>query len=96
MKFSKAYILLKTRVGTEDAFFDRLTELDMAYHACYRLFGQYDLLIELLFTDWEDLDGFMFNLQKDAQLKEYLLEEIRLISHDGSFNAGGSTKGSVG
>ncbi|MHA1680138.1 MAG: hypothetical protein ACTSUE_03965 [Promethearchaeota archaeon] len=82
MKYSKAYIIFKTKIGKEEDFFARLEELGMEYHECYRLFGSYDLLIELLYSNWDELDGFMFNLQKDKKLKEYIIDEFRLISHD--------------
>ncbi|MHA1794238.1 MAG: hypothetical protein ACTSVI_16465 [Promethearchaeota archaeon] len=82
MKYSKAYILFKTKPGKEEEFFNRIKELKLKYYARYRLFGAYDLLIELLYNDWDDLDNFMYNIQQDKKLKSLIIDEIRMISHD--------------
>ena len=82
MKFSKAYIFLKTKVGMEEDVIKRIKALNLKYHGLYRLFGTYDLAIELLYKDWQELDDFMHPLQVDDTLKGCIEEELRLISHD--------------
>mgnify|MGYP006287079057 CR=1 FL=1 len=82
-KYSKAYILFKTKMGTEDAFLTRLDDLGLQYHDCYKVFGSgYNIMIELLHSDWQELDEFMYSLQDDAELKRCIIDEMRMISHD--------------
>lgn len=81
-KASKAYIFLKTKVGMEEDLIKRIQALKLKYHGIYRLFGTFDLAIELLYDDWQELDDFMIQLQVDEDLKGCIDEELRLISHD--------------
>ena len=88
MKYSKAYVLIKTKNGAEQSFFDRLDELGLKHviHASYTMFGSgFTIVVELLHQDWEELDEFMYALQSDAVLKSLILDEMRLISHDKDF-----------
>lgn len=81
---SKAYIFLKTKVGKEEDVIKRIEALKLKYHGIYRLFGTFDLAIELVYKDWNELDAFMMALQVDDDLKACIDEELRLISHDKS------------
>nr|MDO8118646.1 hypothetical protein [Candidatus Sigynarchaeota archaeon] len=87
MKGSKAYILVKTRVGREDAFLRRVRELGLD-HDIYSLLGGsgFTYLVEIAYSDWDELDGFVYNLQRDVGLKQCVIDEMRLISHDKSLD----------
>nr|MDO8113756.1 hypothetical protein [Candidatus Sigynarchaeota archaeon] len=86
MKCSKAYVLIKTRNGAEQTFLARLQELGLKYHESYTMFGSgFTIIVELLHQDWEELDEFMYSLQSDKVLKQLILDEMRLISHDKDF-----------
>ena len=88
MKYSKAYVLIKTKNGAEQSFFDRLDELGLkhAVYNSYTMFGSgFTIVVELLHQDWEELDEFMYALQSDSILKSLILDEMRLISHDKDF-----------
>lgn len=86
---SKAYVLIKTRIGTEQAFFDRLATLGLTFHDAYSILGSgYDILIELLYSDWQELDEFIYTMQRDPELKRLVLDEMRMISHDKTIKPG--------
>ncbi len=83
MKGSKAYILVKTKTGCEDAFLHRARELGLD-HDVYSLLGGigFTFLFEITYSDWDELDTFVYKLQRDEGLKQCIIDEMRLISHD--------------
>ncbi|MHA1368377.1 MAG: hypothetical protein ACTSRA_01495 [Promethearchaeota archaeon] len=85
VKYAKAYILLKTKTGRESEFINRVEEFGLKYYGIYSLFGQYNLLVELIYNDWQDLDDFMYALQTDIVLRDCVIFEVRLISHEKNF-----------
>ncbi|MBN2151558.1 MAG: hypothetical protein JW839_08940 [Candidatus Lokiarchaeota archaeon] len=86
MKCSKAYVLIKTRNGAEQSFFSRLQELGLKCHDRYTLFGSgFNIIVELVHQDVEELDGFMHAIQRDKVLAPLVLDEMRLISYDKDF-----------
>jgi hypothetical protein len=86
MKCSKAYVLIKTKNGAEQSFFSRLQELGLKYHERYTLFGSgFNIIVELLHQDVDELDAFMHAIQRDKVLAPLVLDEMRLISHDKDF-----------
>lgn len=83
MKCSKAFVLIKTRNGAEQSFFSRLGELGLKCHDKYTLFGSgFNIMIELVHHDVDELDPFMHAIQRDKVLAPLVLDEMRLISHD--------------
>jgi hypothetical protein len=92
MKCSKAYVLIKTKNGAEQSFFSRLRELGLKCHERYTMLGSgFNIIIELVHTDFEELDTFMHALQSDKVLRSLVLDEMRLISQDKDFEVSTTT-----